>query len=118
VTLRNWIKRLERGAREGLASFELLDGTTYFYDVLEANKELFLYGFDVELGMVHEWPEPPAVLRKMCEAKDPAAILERFRPEDPERAFVNLAALYDTYVLVNERRLVPLAHAPVKDLSE
>ena len=50
--------------------------------------------------------------------KDPAAVLERFRPEDPGCAFVNLAELYDTDVLVNEWRLVPLTHAPVEDLSE
>jgi hypothetical protein len=54
----------------------------------------------------------------MCEARDPAAVLQRFRPEDPERAFVNLAELYDTHLLVNERRLVALYHPPVEDLSE
>jgi hypothetical protein len=54
----------------------------------------------------------------MCEARDPAGVLEQFKPEDPERAFVNLTELYDTDVLVNERRLVPLYHAPVEDLSE
>jgi hypothetical protein len=32
VTLRNWIKRLERGAREDLASFVLEDGSRYYYD--------------------------------------------------------------------------------------
>jgi hypothetical protein len=54
----------------------------------------------------------------MCEAKDPAAVLEQFKPDDPERAFVNVAELYDTDVLLRERRLVPLTHAPVEDLSE
>jgi hypothetical protein len=85
MSLRGWIKRLERRAREDLESFELLDGSIYYYDRLETYKELFL-----------EW----------------------FKPEDPERAFVNLAELYDTDVLVNERRLEPLYHAPVEDLSE
>jgi hypothetical protein len=54
----------------------------------------------------------------MCEARYPALVLERLKPEDPERAFVNLAELYDTDVLVKGRRLVPLYHAPVEDLSE
>jgi hypothetical protein len=31
---------------------------------------------------------------------------------------VNLAELYDTDALVRERRLVPLTHEPVEDLSE
>ena len=70
------------------------------------------------MGDAHKWPEPPEVYRKMCEAKDPAAVLEQFKPDDPERAFVNVAELYDTNVLLRERRLVPLTHAPVEDLSE
>jgi hypothetical protein len=115
--LRSWLKRLERAASEDLESFELLDGSIYYYDRLQTYKELFLHACDLQLGK-GEWPEPPEVYRKICEAKDPAAVLERFRPEDPQRAFVNLAELYDTDVLVNERRLVPLTHAPVEDLSE
>jgi hypothetical protein len=54
----------------------------------------------------------------MCEARYPAAILERFKPEDPQRAFVNLGELYDTDVLFRERRLVSLSHTPPKDVSE
>src|SRR5215218_3752530 len=116
--MRSWIRRLERDARGHLESFELLDGGTYYYDGLETYKELFLHAYDVQLGDAHKWPEPPEVYRKMCEAKDPAAVLERFRPEDPERAFVNLAELYDTDALVNERRLVPISYEPPEDLSE
>jgi len=115
---RSWLKRLERDASEGLESFELLDGSTYYYDRLETYKELFMHAYDVQLGDADKWPEPPEVYRKVCQARDLAAVLERFRPEDPERAFVNLAELYDTDVLINERRLVPLTHPPVEDLSE
>src|SRR5918994_6802003 len=115
--MRSWIRRLERAASEDLESFELLDGSTYYYDRLETYKELFMHAYDVQLGDADKWPEPPEVYRKLCEAKDPAAVLERFKPEDPERAFVNLTELYDTDVLVNERRLVPLYHPPVEDLS-
>jgi hypothetical protein len=116
--LRGWIKRLERGASEDLASFELLDGSTYYYDRLETYKELFLYAYDVQLGEADKWPEPPEIFRKLCEAKDPAVVLEQLRPEDPGRAFVNPAELFDTDALVYERRLVPLAVEPVEDLSE
>jgi hypothetical protein len=116
--VRSWIKRLERAASEDLDSFELLDGSTFYYDRLETYKELFVHACDLQLGEADKWPEPPEVYRRMCEARDPAAVLERFRPEDPARAFVNPAELYDTDVLVNERRLVPFTHAPVEDLSE
>jgi hypothetical protein len=116
--VRSWIRRLERDARGHLESFELLDGSTYYYDGLQTYKELFLHAYDVLLGDAHKWAEPPEILSKMCEARDVAAVLKRFRPEDPQCAFVNLAELYDTDVLVNERRLVPLTHAPVEDLSE
>ena len=116
--LRSLLRNLKRDARGELESFELLDGSRYYYDRLETHKELFMHAYDVQLGDADKWPEPPEVYRKICEAKDPAAVLERFRPEDPQCAFVNLAELYDTNVLVNERRLVPLTHAPVEDLSE
>jgi hypothetical protein len=115
--LRGWLKRLERAASEDLESFELLDGSTYFYDRLETYGELFVHACDLQLGR-GEWPKPPEVYCKMCEARDPARVLEQFRPEDPERAFVNLAELYDTHLLVNERRLVSTYHPPVEDLSE
>jgi hypothetical protein len=118
MSLRGWIKRLERDASEDLESFELLDGSTYYYDRLETYKELYLHAYDVQLGDADKWPEPPEVYRKMCEARDPATVVERFKPEDPQRAFVNLGELYDTDVLVRERRLVPLSHTPPEDLSE
>jgi hypothetical protein len=115
---RNWIKRLERDVREDLESFERIDGTIYYYDRLETYEELFLYAYDVQLGDADKWPEPPEVYRKMCEARDPAAVLERFRPENPQSAFVDPVALFDTDALVRERRLVPLTYEPPEDLSE
>jgi len=118
MALRNWLRRLERDARGDLESFELLDGSTYFYDPLETYMELFMHACDVQLGEADKWPEPPEVYRRMCEARDPAAVLERLGPEEPEGAFVDVSYIFDTNVLVNERRLVLLTHAPVKDLSE
>ncbi len=112
---RRLIRRLERDARGGLDSFELLDGGRYHFDPPEVHKELFSHALDLQLGRVGE---PPEIYRKICEAKDPAAVLERLAPDNPEHAFVNPAALYDREVLVNERRLVPLAAGPPEDLSE
>src|SRR5829696_3857890 len=118
MSLRNWMTRLERQASEELESFELLDGSTYYYERLETYKVLFLHAHDVQVGDADKWPEPPEVYGKICEARDPAAVLERFKPENPQSAFVDPAALFDTDALVNERRLVPISYEPPEDLSE
>ncbi len=99
--LRGWLKRLERGSREDLASFALEDGSRYYYD--PASPELFLHWYAcLTAGDPDRWPEPPDVVRKLTEAKDPAAAGEqlistvgRFFPYDPE-------------TLVRERRLEPV----------
>jgi len=116
--MRSWIRRLERDARGHLESFELIDGAVYHYDPLETLEELFMHAYDVQLGDADKWPEPPLVYRMICEARDPAAVLERFRPENPQGAFVDPAALFDTNALVTERRLVPISYEPPEDLSE
>jgi hypothetical protein len=54
----------------------------------------------------------------VCQARDLSEVLERLKPEDPKRAFVNVAELFDTDVLVHERRLVVLPVEPPEDLSE
>jgi hypothetical protein len=118
MTLRGHLKRIEESLRGMLGSFELLDGSTYYYDRLETHKELFLYAYDVQLGRGDEWLEPPEVYRKMCEAKDPATVLERFKPENPQGAFVDPTALFERDGLVNERRLVPVSYEPPEDLSK
>jgi hypothetical protein len=116
--LRTLLKNLKRDARGELESFELEDGSTYYYDRLETYRELFLHACDVQLGDADKWPEPPEIYRMLCKAKGPAAVLERLRPENSQGAFVNPAEIYDTDVLVRERRLVPLPHTAVEDLSE
>ena len=99
--LRGWLKRLERGTREDMASFVLMDGSRYYYD--PASPELFMHWYDcLVAGNPERWPEPPELLRKLTEARDPAAAgaqlisnTGRFFPYDPE-------------VLATERRLVPV----------
>jgi hypothetical protein len=118
MTLKGQLRRLERGLRGTLESFVLEDGTRYYFDPIETYKELFLHAVDVQLGEAEKWPEPPEVYRKMCEARDPAAVLERFRPENPQSAFVDPTVLFETDALVNERRLVPISYEPPEDLSE
>jgi hypothetical protein len=83
--VRSWLKRLEREAGSEVESFELRDGSLYWFDPLEVAKELFLHGIECgRADSLEEWPEPPEVYFKMCEAKDPVAVLERFVPSDKE----------------------------------
>jgi hypothetical protein len=40
-----------------------------------------LHGADrAKADSIEEWPEPPEIYAKLGEAKDPAAILQRFAP--------------------------------------
>ena len=113
---RFWLGRLEKAARGKLESFELRDGSHFFYDPLETYGEMFEHAQDVLLG--EPWPEPPQIFVKMCEAKDPQAVLERFEPVNPSRALVDVTAIYDNDTLIHERRLQPLTHEePIEDLS-
>ncbi len=100
--MRGWVKRLEHTARGNLASFELLDGSRYYYD--PATWELFMHWYEC-LGQssAHDWPEPPEVIRKLCEAKNPEAALGALM--DQQGGFGSL--VYDPEILVNERRLEP-----------
>ena len=116
--LRGWIKKLERDARGDLESFVLEDGSRFYYDRLETYKEMFLHAMDVQLGRGEDWLEPPEIYRKMLEARDPAEVLKRFEPENPQVALVNVDEIFDADALVNERRLVLLDVEPVEDLSE
>jgi hypothetical protein len=97
--LRGRLKRAERDARGDLASFELLDGSRYYFDT--TTPQMFMHFMDcIHAGSAHNWPEPPEVLRKVCEAKDVGAALREvgvgFGPD-----------IYDRDVLIHERRLVP-----------
>jgi hypothetical protein len=119
MTLRRQLKRIEHGLRGALESFELLDGSTYYYAPLETYKELFLHAYDARLGDADKWTEAPELYRMLCKAKDPARAVAVLRPENSQGAFVNPAELFDMHALVNERRLVPLLSVePPEDLSE
>jgi hypothetical protein len=115
VGLRGWIKRLEHQAWGNLESFELIDGSRYYYDPTATNKELFLHAVDMYLGRTRRIPE---IYHAICRARDPVAALATIAPENPEKAFVDPASLYDYWALVHERRLVPIIAEAPEDLSE
>jgi hypothetical protein len=115
--MRSKLRRLLRAARGNLESFELLDGSRHYYDPLETAKELFLHAIDCLCAdSLEDWPEVPEVYLKICQAKDVRAVLERFVPSDKEAWFIDLP--YDRDALIWERRLAPVPHEPVEDLSE
>ena len=120
--LRGQLRRLRRAVRGELASFELLDGSRYYFDPLSG--ELFLHWCDcIRAGNPPDWPEPPEIVRKLCEAKDVRRALDEVAAGG-NGAFGTF--VYDTEVLINERRLEPRSlvagrdpyDQEVEDLSE
>jgi hypothetical protein len=111
--LREQLRRLRREAKGELESFELLDGSRYYYDAMEAHKAILLHGINcMGADSTEDWPPAPEVYLKMCEAKDPEAVLERLASA-PIVEFP-----YEREALISERRLVPGPHEPPQDLSE
>jgi hypothetical protein len=126
---RNWVRRLERASREDLESFELESGSRFYFD--PASPELFLHWTQCARTSADRWPEPPEVVRKLCEARDVEEAGRKVRGEGGFSFFV-----YDVDILVAERRLEPRPLAsrydpdsgehhpvdpfddPVEDLSE
>ncbi len=130
--MRSKLRRLERAARGHLASFELLDGSCYYFD--RTSGELFLHWCEcLRADSAHHWPEPPGPYKKLTEAKYPERALDEIHgSEDSLGTFP-----YDPEVLINERRLEPRGlvtrydpetgehhirdpweHQPAEDLSE
>jgi hypothetical protein len=107
--LRSWLRKLERGAREGLVSFELLSGSRYFYDASSAAPEMYLFFFEtIGTNPASEaWPEPPEVLQKLCEAKDVRVAFEAVMGGSMDSFTYDDIFPYSPEVLVNERRLEP-----------
>jgi hypothetical protein len=92
--LRSHIKRLERGAQNDLGSFMLSDGSRYFYDLDAAGSELFVYVIN-SLAFGEEGLEAPEILSMIKRARDPHAAIARFRPSNPDRAFVDIGVLLE-----------------------
>jgi hypothetical protein len=97
--LRDQLKRLKREMHEDMGSFELLDGSRYYFD--PASFEIFLHYWECLKSSAHHWPEPPEVVRQLTEAKD------------VEQAISSVLGgganflVYDPEILIGERRLVP-----------
>jgi hypothetical protein len=89
--LRSLVNKLRRDAKGEFESFTLLDGSTYRYDRTTAMSDLYLYAYDSELGLD---PDPPEIWSKLIQARDPEAVLSRFRASNPASAFVDLDKIH------------------------
>jgi hypothetical protein len=92
--------RLEHAARGDLGSFELLDGSRYYFD--PTSPDLFMHWAEcIKADSAHNWPEPPEVVQKLTEAKDVARAIEKVRGKGWN------CLVYDEEILITERRLEP-----------
>jgi len=77
--LKGKVARLQQLLRGSLESFELRDGTRYYFDPQEAFKATFLF-FTDSMRADHARkprPEPPEVLQAVADAKDRRTALDR-----------------------------------------
>jgi hypothetical protein len=110
------LTRLERAARGEVESFELRDGSRFYFDYLQTARAMYLHSIKCHTAdTVEEWPAPLQIHVKLLEARDPATVLTHLDPPGGPQ-FAPLP--YDRDTLISERRLVPLFTGPVKDLSE
>jgi hypothetical protein len=111
--LRGKLRRLERGAREGLASFILEDGSRYYFN--PASAEIFLHACAcVRAGSEGKpFPEPPETIKALTRARNRAAALEA----TCGGGFGLFP--YERDALVERGELVPVPWIhPIEDMSE
>jgi hypothetical protein len=119
--IKGWLKRLERGSLEDLASFALEDGTRHYYD--PQSGECFLHACDClrAQGDGEPFPEPPETVKAIARARDRRAALEQLYPGGSFGVFP-----YEPEALVERGELVPrslvvgweLGDGPIPDFSE
>jgi hypothetical protein len=113
-------RRLEQAIRSELSSFQLRDGSRYYYS---PGGELFLFCYDcLGAGNPPDWPEPPEVLVKLCEAKDVRVAFEAVMGAKGGASTDSFAYddifPYSPEILVNERRLEPRSLIAGRDVHD
>jgi hypothetical protein len=118
VGIRGNLRRLERSAREDLASFILEDGSRYY----PTSGEIFLHRMDClrTQGDCEPFPEPPETVKAIARAPDRSAALNQLYPSGSCSLFP-----YEVEALVERGELVPRSLVagrklgePLPDLSE
>ena len=113
ISLRTWIKRLEHGAREDLASFVLEDGSRYYFN--PESGECFLHSMDClrAQGECEPFPEPPETLKAIARARDRRAALNQLYPNGTFGIFP-----YEVEALIDRGELVPRSRVAGRELGE
>ncbi len=81
--LRARLEKLQKAARGQLDSFELADGTRYWFSPEQGTRDLFEY-WTQSLRAVHHQtprPEPPEILHAVSRARDREQALRAVEPE-------------------------------------
>ena len=69
--LRDELRRVRASLHDELASFDLADGSRFWYDPYAVGAELFVHGCAcLRAGAPENRPEPPEILRALVKAKD------------------------------------------------
>ncbi len=111
---RGWLKRLERDAHEGLASFILEDGSRYYFN--PTSGECFLHSMDCLRAQGDgeiTFPEPPETLKAIARARDRRAALNQLYPNGSFGIFP-----YEVEALVERGELVPRSMVVGRELGE
>ena len=79
MALRDRLRRLEKNAQGKLSSFELADGSRYFYEPEKVFPELFGHGARCLTADYkgEPRPEPPEILKAIVRARDRRRVAER-----------------------------------------
>jgi hypothetical protein len=122
VIVKARLRRLERAACESLSSFKLTDGNRYWYNPQQAVLEILLYSLEcLKLqGEGVPYPEPPAIVYAIANAKDRAGALTElmgsptvgFLPFEPGPFIERGELVYRSLVAGRE------LGEPIPDLSE
>ena len=113
--MRAKLRRLEAAARGNLESFELEDGSRYWYD--PSNAERFLHSLACLRAQGEgktSFPAPPETARALTRAKDRAAAFDQVYGEGGSFTVIP----YDRESLVQRGELVPRSMVVGKELGE
>jgi len=119
--LRGKLRKLEKSLRGDLSSFELADGTRYYYDPQAAFSQAFLF-FSDSMKADHNGsprPDPPEILRAVAGARNREDALERALGGFAHILPVDRDALVERGELVSRPLVVGQdLGEPLEDLSE
>jgi hypothetical protein len=110
---RRWVKRLERDARGNLDSFQLEDGSRFYFD--PASFEVFLHTTECLKAQSEGktiFPEPPPVVKAIARARNRTAALNKVF----EGGFMVMP--YDTEALIERGEFVPVSMVVGCELGE